>query len=183
VPAIKRGKTILVAAHGNSIRGLLKYIDGIPEDEVTSLEIPTGVPLVCHFDSDLQPIRSERAVAPLSGYFLADPSELMEKQARVAAEATATNTWSCIGEGCLILADEDLKEAFDEADEDSDGLISDAELARAVATLSGEPLNEAQAGAMLNEVDLDHDGQISFEEFVQVMTMSGGDPEEQLQAA
>lgn len=45
-PALTRGKTVLIAAHGNSIRGMLKYLDGISDEEITSLEIPTGIPLV-----------------------------------------------------------------------------------------------------------------------------------------
>lgn len=46
VPALKRGKTVLVAAHGNSIRGIVKYLDGISDADITELEIPTGIPLV-----------------------------------------------------------------------------------------------------------------------------------------
>jgi len=169
-PAIKRGKTILVAAHGNSIRGLLKYIDGIPEDEITSLEIPTGVPLVYHFDSELKPIKSDLATEGLSGYFLADPDDLKAKQERVAAEATATETWACIGSGCLILADDDLKEAFAKVDTNGDGFISHNELAEAVVVLGAEEVNGAAVEAMFNEIDANHDGQIDFEEFVQAMT-------------
>ena len=60
-PALKRGKTVLVAAHGNSIRGILKHIDGISDEEITGLEIPTGIPLVYHLDKDLKPIKSPRA--------------------------------------------------------------------------------------------------------------------------
>ncbi len=87
VPALKRGKTVLVAAHGNSIRGLLKHLDGISDEEITKLEIPTGLPLVYHLDKELQPIASERAIAPLTGYFLADPEELRKKQEEVANQS------------------------------------------------------------------------------------------------
>ena len=71
-PALKRGKTVLIAAHGNSIRGMLKYLDGISDDEILNVEVPTAIPLVYHLDEDLKPIRSEKAQtdAPLSGYFL-----------------------------------------------------------------------------------------------------------------
>jgi 2,3-bisphosphoglycerate-dependent phosphoglycerate mutase len=84
-PALKRGKTVLVAAHGNSIRGILKHIDGITDEEITGLEIPTGIPLVYHLDKDLKPIKSPRATVPvLSGYFLADQSDLEAAQKKVA---------------------------------------------------------------------------------------------------
>jgi len=86
-PALKRGKTVLVAAHGNSIRGILKYVDGISDDEITQLEIPTGIPLVYRLNKDLQPIKSELAVAPLTGRFLVDEEELKRKQEEVANQS------------------------------------------------------------------------------------------------
>lgn len=86
-PALKRGKTVLVAAHGNSIRGILKYLDNISDEEITQLEIPTGIPLVYKLDKDLQPIVSDRAVAPLRGHFLVDPEELKRKQEEVANQS------------------------------------------------------------------------------------------------
>ena len=49
--ALQRGETVLVAAHGNSIRGLLKFLDAISEDEITGVEIPTGIPLVYDLDT------------------------------------------------------------------------------------------------------------------------------------
>jgi len=85
--ALKRGKTVLVAAHGNSIRGILKYLDDISDDEITKLEIPTGIPLVYRLDSNLKPIPSSRAVAPLTGHFLADLEELKKKQEEVANQS------------------------------------------------------------------------------------------------
>lgn len=87
VPALVRGKTVLVAAHGNSIRGILKYLDGISDEEITKLEIPTGVPLVYQLDKDLKVVPSDRAVAPLSGHFLVDPEELKKKQEEVANQS------------------------------------------------------------------------------------------------
>jgi len=86
-PALSRGKTVLVAAHGNSIRGILKYLDDIPDDEITKLEIPTGVPLVYQLDSDLKVIPSARGVEPLRGHFLVDPEELKRKQEEVANQS------------------------------------------------------------------------------------------------
>ena len=84
VPALKRGKTVLVAAHGNSIRGILKYLDDISDEEITSLEIPTGIPLVYTLDKDLKPIKSDRARGILSGHFLADLDALEKAQQAVA---------------------------------------------------------------------------------------------------
>ncbi len=54
-PAIKQGQRIIIAAHGNSLRGLVKYLDGISDDDITGVEIPTGVPLVYDLDDQLQP--------------------------------------------------------------------------------------------------------------------------------
>jgi len=86
-PALGRGKTVLVAAHGNSIRGMLKHLDDISDDEITKLEIPTGIPLVYSLDKDLKPIPHPRAVAPLTGYFLVDEEELKRKQEEVANQS------------------------------------------------------------------------------------------------
>lgn len=55
VPDLKAGKTVLVAAHGNSIRALVKYLDGISDDTIAGLNIPTGIPLVYELDEDLKP--------------------------------------------------------------------------------------------------------------------------------
>lgn len=57
-PAIKRGERIIIAAHGNSLRGLVKYLDNISDDEIPTVEIPTGVPLVYELDDDLKPTKS-----------------------------------------------------------------------------------------------------------------------------
>jgi 2,3-bisphosphoglycerate-dependent phosphoglycerate mutase len=56
-PAIRAGKRTLVAAHGNSIRALVKHLDGISDEDIVSLNIPNGVPLVYELDADLKPIR------------------------------------------------------------------------------------------------------------------------------
>ena len=58
-PAIRAGKRVLVAAHGNSIRALVKYLDGISDEDIVGLNIPNGIPLVYELDADLQ------AAAPL----------------------------------------------------------------------------------------------------------------------
>ncbi len=57
VPAIKSGKRVIIAAHGNSLRSLVKYLDNIPDEEIVGLNIPTGVPLVYELDDELKPIR------------------------------------------------------------------------------------------------------------------------------
>lgn len=54
-PAVKRGERVIIAAHGNSLRGLIKYLDGISDDDILKLEIPTGVPLIYELDDDLKP--------------------------------------------------------------------------------------------------------------------------------
>ena len=75
---------VLVAAHGNSIRGILKHLDDISDEEITGLEIPTGIPLVYKLDKDLKPIKSERATGILSGHFLANQDALAAAQKAVA---------------------------------------------------------------------------------------------------
>lgn len=79
-PAIKAGKRVLIAAHGNSLRALVKYLDNISEAEIVGLNIPTGVPLVYELDEDLKPIRS---------YYLGDPEEAKRKAEAVANQANA----------------------------------------------------------------------------------------------
>ena len=56
VPDLKAGKTVLVAAHGNSIRAILKYLDDIPDDKIVGVNVPTGIPLVYELDENLKPI-------------------------------------------------------------------------------------------------------------------------------
>lgn len=84
VPALQRGKCVLIAAHGNSIRGILKHLDDISDDDITGLEVPTGVPLVYSLDKELRPIKSEHATGLLSGYFLGDADAIAAAQQKVA---------------------------------------------------------------------------------------------------
>jgi 2,3-bisphosphoglycerate-dependent phosphoglycerate mutase len=91
-PALKRGKTVLIAAHGNSIRGMLKYLDGISDDEILSVEVPTGIPMVYHLDSDLKPIRSERCTGKLNGYFLKEATEANDPQKAFAISGIEGDT-------------------------------------------------------------------------------------------
>ena len=78
VPEIKSGKRLIVAAHGNSIRALVKYLDNISEADIPGLNIPTGLPLVYELDEDMKAIKS---------YYLGDPEEAARKAAAVANQA------------------------------------------------------------------------------------------------
>jgi len=72
VPELKKGHDVIIAAHGNSLRALVKHLDNIGEDVIAELNIPTGTPLVYELDDDLKPIKQEGAFAPLSGRYLGD---------------------------------------------------------------------------------------------------------------
>lgn len=61
-----------IAAHGNSLRALVKHLDGIPDDVIPGLNIPTGIPLVYELDENFKPIPSPEAIAPLNGRYLGD---------------------------------------------------------------------------------------------------------------
>ncbi|MFP4160116.1 MAG: 2,3-diphosphoglycerate-dependent phosphoglycerate mutase [Desulfobacterales bacterium] len=56
-PVVKQGRRVIIAAHGNSLRGLVKHLDGISDDDIPGLEIPTGIPLVYELDGELNPVR------------------------------------------------------------------------------------------------------------------------------
>ncbi|CAH0351689.1 2,3-diphosphoglycerate-dependent phosphoglycerate mutase [Aquabacterium sp. CECT 9606] len=79
-PAIKAGKRIVVAAHGNSIRALVKYLDNIGDDEIVGLNIPNGIPLVYELDADLKPIKH---------YYLGDAESIAKAAAAVASQGKA----------------------------------------------------------------------------------------------
>jgi 2,3-bisphosphoglycerate-dependent phosphoglycerate mutase len=79
-PTIRRGKKVIIAAHGNSLRALVKYLDDISDDAIVELNIPTGIPLVYELDADLRPIKS---------YYLGDPEAAKKAAERVAAQAAA----------------------------------------------------------------------------------------------
>lgn len=74
-PVVKSGQRVLIAAHGNSLRALVKYLDNISDEEIPGLNIPTGIPLIYELDSDLKPI---------SHYYLGDP-EAVQKAAQAVA--------------------------------------------------------------------------------------------------
>ncbi len=80
VPTIKSGKRVLICAHGNSLRALVKHLDGISDQDISELNIPTGIPLVYELDKELSPIKN---------YYLGDP-----EAAKKAAEAVAQQAGS-----------------------------------------------------------------------------------------
>jgi 2,3-bisphosphoglycerate-dependent phosphoglycerate mutase len=79
-PAIKAGKRIVVAAHGNSIRAMVKYLDNISDDDIVGLNIPNGIPLVYELDANLKPLRH---------YYLGDAEAAAKAAAAVAAQGKA----------------------------------------------------------------------------------------------
>ena len=80
VPTIKSGQKVLISAHGNSLRALVKYLDNISEDEIIKLNIPTGIPLIYELDDDLKPIKH---------YYLGDAEEVKEAMEAVANQGKA----------------------------------------------------------------------------------------------
>jgi 2,3-bisphosphoglycerate-dependent phosphoglycerate mutase len=82
-PALQRGRRVLIAAHGNSLRALVKYLDSVSDDDIVGLNIPTAQPLVYELDDQLKPIRH---------YYLGDPQEIARAMAAVAAQGKAGAT-------------------------------------------------------------------------------------------
>jgi 2,3-bisphosphoglycerate-dependent phosphoglycerate mutase len=80
VPEVKLGKKIIVAAHGNSLRALVKYLDNISEKDILELNIPTGIPLVYELDANIKPIKS---------YYLGDQEAIKNAMASVANQGKA----------------------------------------------------------------------------------------------
>jgi 2,3-bisphosphoglycerate-dependent phosphoglycerate mutase len=68
---------VVIAAHGNSLRALVKYLDNIPDDKIVELNIPTGIPLVYELNADLKPLRN---------YYLGDPEAVARASAAVAGQ-------------------------------------------------------------------------------------------------
>lgn len=79
-PVVKSGKRVVIAAHGNSLRALVKHLDNISDDEIVGLNIPTGIPLIYDLDADLRPIKSE---------YLADPEAVKQAMQAVANQGKA----------------------------------------------------------------------------------------------
>ncbi len=80
VPQIRSGKKIIIVAHGNSLRALVKYLDNISEKDILELNIPTAMPLVYELDADLKPIKH---------YYLGDPDKVAKAMASVANQGKA----------------------------------------------------------------------------------------------
>jgi 2,3-bisphosphoglycerate-dependent phosphoglycerate mutase len=80
VPAIESGERVLIAAHGNSLRALVKYLDDVPEEKIVGLNIPTGVPLVYELDERLEPVKH---------YYLGDPDAIARAMDEVARQGKA----------------------------------------------------------------------------------------------
>jgi len=79
-PAVRAGRRVLVAAHGNSLRALIKHLDGVSDAEIVGLNVPTGIPLVYELDDRLQ---------PLTHYYLGDAAEVARRVAAVSAQGKA----------------------------------------------------------------------------------------------
>jgi 2,3-bisphosphoglycerate-dependent phosphoglycerate mutase len=79
-PALRNGRRILVAAHGNSLRALIKHLDGVSDADIVGLNVPTGVPLVYELDGQLRPLRH---------YYLGDAAEVAKRVAAVSAQGKA----------------------------------------------------------------------------------------------
>ncbi|MCP5149567.1 MAG: 2,3-diphosphoglycerate-dependent phosphoglycerate mutase [Ectothiorhodospiraceae bacterium] len=79
-PAVRAGQRVLIAAHGNSLRALVKYLDDVSEEDIVSLNIPTGIPLVYELDAELRPIRRE---------YLGDPERVAAAMQAVANQGRA----------------------------------------------------------------------------------------------
>jgi 2,3-bisphosphoglycerate-dependent phosphoglycerate mutase len=78
-PVIRSGSKVLITAHGNSLRALVKYLDDVPENEIVELNIPTGIPLVYELDESLKPLKK---------YYLGDQEAAARKAAAVAKQGT-----------------------------------------------------------------------------------------------
>ena len=80
-PAIRSGRNVIISAHGNSLRALVKYLDRVSDQEIVDLNIPTGIPLVYHLNDDLEPLQK---------FYLGDPETVEKAAAAVANQGKAT---------------------------------------------------------------------------------------------
>jgi len=79
-PAVRAGRRVLIAAHGNSLRALIKHLDNVSDEKIVGENVPTGIPLVYELDKELRPIKH---------YYLGDPDEVAKRIAAVAAQGKA----------------------------------------------------------------------------------------------
>jgi 2,3-bisphosphoglycerate-dependent phosphoglycerate mutase len=77
VPAVRAGQRVIIAAHGNSLRALVKYLDGIADDKIVGLNIPTGIPLVYELDDNLKPLRN---------FYVGNPEAIEKATSAVAGQ-------------------------------------------------------------------------------------------------
>ena len=80
MPRIRSGKRVILSAHGNSIRALVKYLDDVSDDDIVGINIPTGIPLIYELDERLKPVRN---------YYLGDPDEIKQATEAVARQGKA----------------------------------------------------------------------------------------------
>lgn len=81
-PTIKNGRKVIISAHGNSLRALVKYLDNVPDDEIPKLNIPTGIPLIYELDENLKPIKH---------YYLGDSEVIQQAMNKVKNQANQNN--------------------------------------------------------------------------------------------
>jgi 2,3-bisphosphoglycerate-dependent phosphoglycerate mutase len=79
-PQVRAGRRVLVAAHGNSLRALIKHLDGVSDADIVGLNVPTGIPLVYELDGALEPLRH---------YYLGDAADVARRVAAVSAQGKA----------------------------------------------------------------------------------------------
>lgn len=79
-PAVRSGQRVIIAAHGNSLRALVKYLDGMSDEDIVGLNIPTGIPLVYELDDDLKPLRH---------YYLGDEEQVAKAMRAVVSQGKA----------------------------------------------------------------------------------------------
>lgn len=94
LPDIRSGRTVMIVAHANSLRGIVKHIDNLNQTAIQSVAIPNGIPLVYKFDKNMRPIKQEGAVSPLSGEFLEKKGLLRAALAREAELAASVPGYS-----------------------------------------------------------------------------------------
>ncbi|KAK7508719.1 hypothetical protein BaRGS_00000285 [Batillaria attramentaria] len=111
VPVLKSGKRVIIAAHGNSLRALVKYLDEMTDDAIMGLNIPTGIPLVYELDANLKPIKH---------YYLASEEEVKAAEAKVAAQGKAKKNENtamnfCSTAALVILYDSGISHYFNQS--------------------------------------------------------------------
>jgi len=99
LPDLRSGRTVMIVAHANSLRGIVKHIDNLNQTEIQSVAIPNGIPLVYKFDKNMVPIEQEGAVSPLTGEFLEKKGLLRAALAKEAELAASVPGYSTDGGG------------------------------------------------------------------------------------